>query len=287
MLDFTNWTSYAIVTKCFWVINYRYSLLWRPLITTFSIALSEMSRSQGYIPLLFSLLLSPAFPSFYDCYDTKCWGAGAARNISVPCDNSYNYCSLNRLGLPLCMADDSFHQGLGHGVHCFGHYKCGTDIRGGAICQDQDYSELAVFIVLACLVIFLMLLIFCCWAKRLSEPGNRSNCCWRRRPGSHVRFTEYTELLVREQDSDPPRIRKGQVVYTNYTFVWKCALMLATFCKNICTGELSLHALETLQKLQAPCLFLENLKGNGFYAGVVPKVALCYLQRYRSQGGQI
>ena len=173
------------------------------------------------ILLLLTLVFTPVSSSFYDCYDTKCWGAGPARNISVPCDNSYNYCTFNRLGLPLCMADDSFHQGLGHGVHCFGHYKCDTDIRGAAICQDQDYSELAVFIVLACLVIFLMLLIFCCWAKRLSGPDSPSSCwsCWGTRRGSHVRFTEYTELLVRDQDNTPQRIRKGQVFYPNYTFV--------------------------------------------------------------------
>ena len=135
----------------------------------------------------------------YDCYDTKCWGSGMSRNFSIPCDNSYSYCTLNRVGLPLCWIDDSFHQWRGHGVHCYGHYNCGTDIRGAAICQDHDYTAVAVFIIIACVIMFLMVLMFCCYAKHLRRGAGSGGCC--EREEEEVQITEYTELLVRSTDN--------------------------------------------------------------------------------------
>ena len=165
----------------------------------------------------------------YDCYDTRCWGKGLARNMSIPCDNSYNYCIVNRAGLPLCERADSFHQWLGHGVHCYGNYKCGTDIRGAAICQDQDYTKLAVFIIIACLIIFLGVLAFCCYARRVA--GEEDNSGWGEEGVTHIILPEYNEMLVRSTDH-PDRWRapvnettyltvgrNKQVAYPYYTLI--------------------------------------------------------------------
>lgn len=99
----------------------------------------------------------------------------------------------------------------GGGVRCFGQYKCGADIRGRGVCEDQDYTRLALFILGACGIILLMVSGFL-WCARRQGAARRprarpSQSCFGRWFGGERtlqmgRLSEYSELMSEPGDFD-------------------------------------------------------------------------------------
>ena len=198
------------------------------LFTVYCPQLAGMSYAECISTVYFLLLQlpRPLSGTIWDCYDMTCWGRGPSANITIACDNSFNYCAIGFGGYPQCNLDDSYHHD-GQGVRCYGKYTCGADSYGRAVCTNQDYRQVALFIVVAGLVVAGLLMGCCCYGRwrniRDGYPTICANCCecCCKKQGEDAEeeevdnTSEYTELINWLERKRQKRPRLQSVMYSS------------------------------------------------------------------------
>ena len=150
----------------------------------------------------FLFLLPLLSGTHWDCFDQTCWGRGPSANNTIACDNTNNFCVVGFGGYPRCIRVDSY-QHVGNGVRCYGQYTCGADSAGRAVCVDQDYRELVLFIVVAAVVVMALLVGCCCYGRwrNVRDGYSEAYCYCFRKAGREEaglnaeNLSEYTELV--------------------------------------------------------------------------------------------